>query len=66
MNSLGLARWVRSPLTATSYRQALGIGGAGAGISGQLWRSLLNSAIESGAAMVLTVVIAIFAAYASK
>ena len=53
-----------SPLTATSYRQALGLGGAGAGISGQLWRSLLNSAIESGAAMVLTVVIAIFAAYA--
>jgi multiple sugar transport system permease protein len=53
-----------SPLTATSYREALGIGGAGAGISGQLWRSLLNSAIESGAAMVLTVVIAIFAAYA--
>ena len=58
------AHYFPSPLTATSYRAVLGIGGAGAGISGQLGRSLLNSIIESGAAMVLTVVIAVFAAYA--
>ena len=41
-----------------------GIGGAGNGVSGEIGRSLLNSVIESGAAMILTVVIAIFAAYA--
>ena len=58
------AHWIPSPLTAASYRQVLGIGGAGAGISSQIWRSLLNSMIESGAAMILTVVVAIFAAYA--
>jgi multiple sugar transport system permease protein len=58
------AHYFPSPLVATSYRAVSGIGGAGNGISGQLGRSLLNSAVESGAAMVLTVVIAIFAAYA--
>jgi ABC-type glycerol-3-phosphate transport system permease component len=58
------AHYFPSPLVGTSYRTVLGIGGAGAGISGQIWRSLLNSTIESGAAMVLTVVIAVFAAYA--
>jgi ABC-type glycerol-3-phosphate transport system permease component len=58
------AHYVPSPLVGTSYRAVLGIGGAGSGISGQLGRSLLNSTIESGAAMVLTVVIAVFAAYA--
>jgi multiple sugar transport system permease protein len=58
------AHYFPSPLVAASYRAVLGIGGAGSGISGQLGRSLLNSTIESGAAMVLTVVIAVFAAYA--
>jgi multiple sugar transport system permease protein len=58
------AHYFPSPLVGTSYRQVLGIGGAGNGISGQLGQSLLNSTIESGAAMVLTVVIAVFAAYA--
>jgi multiple sugar transport system permease protein len=58
------AHYLPSPLVATSYRAVLGIGGAGYGISSQLGRSLLNSTIESGAAMVLTVVIAVFAAYA--
>jgi multiple sugar transport system permease protein len=58
------AHYLPSPLVATSYRAVLGIGGAGAGIAGQLGRSLLNSIIESGAAMVLTVVIAVFSAYA--
>ena len=58
------AHYFPSPLVATSYRAVFGIGGAGYGISGQLGRSLLNSAVESGAAMILTVVIAIFAAYA--
>jgi multiple sugar transport system permease protein len=53
-----------SPLVSASYRSVLGIGGSGYGISGELGRSLLNSVVESGAAMVVTVVIAIFAAYA--
>jgi multiple sugar transport system permease protein len=58
------AHYFPSPLVWDSYRAVFGIGGAGYGIADELGRSLLNSAIESGAAMVLTVVIAIFAAYA--
>jgi multiple sugar transport system permease protein len=58
------AHYVPSPLVPTSYQAILGLGGAGYGVSGQLGRSLLNSTIESGAAMVLTVVIAVLAAYA--
>jgi multiple sugar transport system permease protein len=58
------AHYVPSPLTGTSYRDILGIGGAGNGVGAQIGRSLLNSAVESGAAMVLTVTIAVFAAYA--
>src|SRR5580692_10520320 len=58
------AHYFPSPLVSTSYRSVFGIGGAGNGISGQLGRSLLNSVIESGGAMIVTVVIAIFAAYA--
>ncbi len=58
------AHYIPSPLVAAGYRAALGIGGAGAGISGQLGWSLLNSVIESGGAMAVTVVIAIAAGYA--
>ena len=58
------AHYVPSPLVGTSYRAVFGVDGAGNGISGQLGRSLLNSVIESGGAMIVTVVIAIFAAYA--
>ena len=58
------AHYFPSPLVGTSYRSVLGIGGAGNGVSEQLGRSLLNSVIESGGAMIVTVVIAIFAAYA--
>ncbi len=59
------ARYVPSPLVGTSYKSVFGIGGASQdGISSQLGRSLLNSAVESGGAMILTVVIAVFAAYA--
>jgi multiple sugar transport system permease protein len=58
------AHYFPSPLVAASYRQVFGIGGAGNGVSAQLGRSLLNSVIESGAAMILTIVIAVFAAYA--
>jgi multiple sugar transport system permease protein len=58
------AHFFPSPLASASYRAVFGIGGAGNGISGQLGRSLLNSVIESGGAMILTVVIAVFAAYA--
>jgi multiple sugar transport system permease protein len=58
------AHYLPVPLSGSTYRDVLGIGGAGNGIAGQLGHSLLNSAIESGGAMVLTVVIAVFAAYA--
>ena len=58
------AHYFPAPLSGTSYREVLGIDGAGNGVAGQLGRSLLNSAIESGAAMVVTVVIAVLAAYA--
>jgi multiple sugar transport system permease protein len=58
------AHYLPDPLVSTSYRQILGISSSSYGISTQLGRSLLNSAIESGAAMVVTVVIAVFAAYA--
>jgi multiple sugar transport system permease protein len=58
------AHYFPSPLVGTSYRSVLGIGGAGGGIAGELGRSLLNSTIEAGGAMILTVVIAVFAAYA--
>jgi len=56
--------YVPSPLVWDSYRTVFGISGAGGNSASQLGRSLLNSAIESGGAMVLTVVIAVFAAYA--
>jgi len=58
------AHYYPSPLVSASYRAVFGIGGAGSGISGQLGRSLVNSAVESGGAMIVTVVIAILAAYA--
>jgi multiple sugar transport system permease protein len=58
------AHYVPSPLTADSYRTLFGIGAAGSGVAYQFGRSMLNAVIESGAAMILTVVIAVFAAYA--
>jgi multiple sugar transport system permease protein len=58
------AHWVPSPLTADSYRALFGISATGSGIAYQFGRSMLNAVIESGAAMILTVVIAVFAAYA--
>jgi multiple sugar transport system permease protein len=58
------AHYFPSPLTGASYQSVLGINGAGNGTASQIGRSLLNSTIESGAAMVVTVVIAVFAAYA--
>src|ERR1700734_2924986 len=58
------AHYIPSPLVGSSYRAVAGIGGAGKGISTEIGRSLLNSVIESGAPMILTVVIGIFAAYA--
>jgi multiple sugar transport system permease protein len=58
------AHYFPSPLVGTTYKEAFGVGGAGNDIAGQLGRSLLNSTIESGAAMIITVVIAVFAAYA--
>jgi ABC-type glycerol-3-phosphate transport system permease component len=58
------AHYFPSPLVGASYRAVFGIGTSAYGISAELGRSLLNSVIESGVAMVVTVVIAILAAYA--
>ena len=58
------ARFFPSPLAGDSYRTLFGVGSSGGGITYEFTRSLLNGAIESGGAMVLTVVIAVFAAYA--
>jgi len=59
------AHYFPSPLVSTSYQAVLGIGSAAnGGVSGQLGRSLLNSTVESGVSMIVTVVIAVFAAYA--
>jgi multiple sugar transport system permease protein len=58
------AHYFPSPLVGASYRAVFGIGNSAYGISAELGRSLLNSVIESGAAMIVTVVIAILAAYA--
>jgi multiple sugar transport system permease protein len=58
------AHYFPSPLVGASYRAVFGIGSSAYGISAELGRSLLNSVIESGAAMIVTVVIAILAAYA--
>src|SRR5664280_1288076 len=55
------AHFVPSPFTAQNYRTLLSAGG---GVGSQFWRSFLNATIESGLATVLTVVIALFAAYA--
>ena len=58
------AHYVPSPLTADSYRSLFGISATASGVAYQFGRSMLNAVIESGAAMILTVVIAVFAAYA--
>jgi multiple sugar transport system permease protein len=58
------AHYVPSPLVGASYKAVFGIGTSAYGISAELGRSLLNSVIESGVAMVVTVVIAVLAAYA--
>ena len=58
------SHYVPSPLTGSSYQQVFGITGSSYGIASQLGRSLLNSVIESGGAMILTVIIAVLAAYA--
>jgi multiple sugar transport system permease protein len=58
------AHYFPSPLTGASYRAVFGIGTSAYGISTELGRSLLNSAIESGVAMIVTVIIAVLAAYA--
>jgi multiple sugar transport system permease protein len=55
------AHFVPSPFTAQNYRTLLSASG---GVGSQFWRSFLNATIESGLATVLTVVIALFAAYA--
>jgi ABC-type glycerol-3-phosphate transport system permease component len=55
------AHFVPRPFTTQNYRTLLNASG---GVGNQFWRSFLNATIESGAATVLTVGIALFAAYA--
>jgi multiple sugar transport system permease protein len=55
------AHFLPSPFTAQNYRTLLSASG---GVGSQFWRSFLNATIESGLATVLTVGIALFAAYA--
>jgi len=56
------AHFVPSPFTAHNYGTLLNQ--TSGGVGNQFWRSFLNATIESGLATVLTVVIALFAAYA--
>jgi multiple sugar transport system permease protein len=56
------AHFVPSPFTTRNYRSLLSQGNGD--VATQFWHSFLNSTIESGVATVLTVVIALFAAYA--
>jgi len=56
------ANFVPRPFTAHNYHILLGQ--TSGGVANQFWRSFLNATIESGLATVLTVVIALFAAYA--
>ena len=56
------AHFVPSPFTAHNYKTLLNQ--TSGGVGSQFWRSSLNATIESGLATVLTVVIALFAAFA--
>jgi len=56
------SHFVPSPFTVHNYGNLLNQSAGGVGY--EFWRSFLNSTIESGLATVLTVAIALFAAYA--
>ena len=56
------AHFLPSPFTVHNYRTLLNQ--TSGGVGSQFWRSFLNAAIEAGLATVLTVAIALFAAYA--
>ena len=56
------SHFLPSPFTVHNYGTLLNQSGGGVGY--EFWRSFLNSTIESGLATILTVVIALFAAYA--
>lgn len=58
------AHYLPTPLELGNYQQLFGIAGSRSGFAAEFGRSLLNGAIESGGAMVLTIVIAVLAAYA--
>jgi multiple sugar transport system permease protein len=55
------AHFIPSPFSATNYKTLLSQSG---GVRDQFWHSFLNATVESTLATVLTVVIALFAAYA--
>ena len=58
------AHLVPSPVNVSNYQQLFGVTGSQSGFAEQFGRSLLNAVIESGGAMVLTIVIAVLGAYA--
>jgi len=58
------AHLVPSPVNIANYQQLFGVSGSQSGFANQFSRSLLNAVIESGGAMVLTIVIAVLGAYA--
>jgi multiple sugar transport system permease protein len=58
------AHYLPHPLTVTSYQQLFGGTELSSSISGQFLRSLLNAIIEAGGATLLTIPVALLAAYA--
>lgn len=58
------AHLLPSPVNIGNYQQLFGVSGSQSGFANQFGRSLLNGVIESGGAMVLTIVIAVLGAYA--
>jgi multiple sugar transport system permease protein len=58
------AHYLPRPLVGDSYRTLFGVRTSNSNVAYEFGRSLINATIESGAAMVITVVVALFGAYA--
>jgi multiple sugar transport system permease protein len=57
-------QYVPDPLVLDNYRRLLGLSQTNSNVSNQFTRSLINSTIEAGGAAVLTLFVAVLAAYA--
>jgi len=57
-------KYIPAPFTISNYKALFGIQSSGADIAYQFGRSLVNSTVESGGAMILTILIAVTSAYA--